>query len=315
LLIISFVIQFRQGYTESLIVRMGAFNLSDYMVTITLFIIMLGIGMSLTAGDFKNIFLHPKALTTALVVQLFIIPLLAFVIAFISPLTAAEKVGLVIVSACASGASSNLITHLFKGNVALAISMTTINSIITVFWVPFVVGIALPVFMGRSAEIHLPFLETVLEIFIIVLLPATLGMLFRAWKPGISQKLEKPLKFILPLILAAVFSIKLFGGQKVGGAGMDFSTMILLLPFCLLLNIGAMFAGWHSARTLKLNFQVQYTIAIEVSVHNTTLALLIAGTLLKIPGMENPAIVYAMFSFFTAVLFVYLLKRRVRINS
>jgi bile acid:Na+ symporter, BASS family len=279
------------------------------MITSALAIIMMGIGLSLTFADFKNIFIHPKPLIVALSVQLAIIPSIAFIIAAISGLSDGAKVGIVIISACASGASSNLITHLFKGNVALAISMTTINSLITVFWVPFVVDLSLLAFMGRTAGISLDFWETAFQIFAVILIPATLGMLIRAVKPLFAIKLETPLKYILPLILASVFAIKLFGGAKIGGTEITFSEGWEILPWCLLLNILAILSGFFIARILKLSFANQYTVSIEVGLHNTTLALLIAGTILKIPEMEKPAVIYAMFSFFTAVISVYLIKK------
>lgn len=288
---------------------MVPYNLSDFMITSALAIIMMGIGLSLTFADFKNIFLYPKALIIALSVQLAIIPSIAFLIAAISGLSDGAKVGIVIISACASGASSNLITHLFKGNVALAISMTTINSLLTVFWVPFIVDLALSAFMGRTAGITLDFWDTALQIFAIILIPATLGMVIRALKPGIAFKLETPLKYILPLILASVFSIKLFGGEKIGGTEITFSEGWEILPWCLLLNILAILSGFFIARLLKLNFKNQFTVSIEVGLHNTTLALLIAGTILKIPEMEKPAVIYAMFSFFTAVISVFIFKK------
>lgn len=291
---------------------MVTYNLSDLMVTSALAIIMMGIGLSLTFADFKNIFLYPKALIVALSVQLAIIPSIAFLIASISGLSDGTKVGIVIISACASGASSNLITHLFKGNVALAISMTTINSLITVLWVPFIVDLSLLAFMGRTAGISLDFWETAFQIFAIILIPATIGMVIRAIKPWIAIKLETPLKYILPLILASVFSIKLFGGEKIGGTEITLAEGWEILPWCLMLNILAILSGFFIARMLKLNFKNQFTVSIEVGLHNTTLALLIAGTILKIPEMEKPAVIYAMFSFFTAVISVYILKKLYR---
>jgi bile acid:Na+ symporter, BASS family len=279
------------------------------MITSALAIIMMGIGLSLTFADFKNIFIHPKPLIVALSVQLAIIPSIAFMIAAISGLSDGAKVGIVIISACASGASSNLITHLFKGNVALAISMTTINSLITVFWVPFVVDLSLLAFMGRTAGISLDFWETAFQIFAVILIPATLGMLIRAIKPLFAIKLETPLKYILPLILASVFAIKLFGGVKIGGTEITFNEGWEIFPWCLLLNILAILSGFFIARLLKLSFANQFTVSIEVGLHNTTLALLIAGTILKIPEMEKPAVIYAMFSFFTAVISVYIIKK------
>jgi bile acid:Na+ symporter, BASS family len=294
---------------------MEGYDLSDFVVTGTLALIMAGIGLSLTGTDFKNIFLRPKAIITALSVQLIIVPALAFLIASISGLSEEARVGLVIISACASGATSNLITHLFRGNVALAISMTTINSLVTVVWVPFVIKIALWTFMRKTAEISLPFFETVLQIFLVILIPASFGMLIRAIRKEMALKLEKPLKYILPTLLAVVFSIKLFGGESLGGSGMTFREGIGIFPWCLLLNLLAMWAGYITARIIKLQFRNQFTVAIEVGLHNTTLAFLVAGALLHSTEMEKPAIVYAMFSFFTAVIFVYILKKYIKPGS
>lgn len=271
--------------------------------------IMLGIGLSLSISDFKKIFAQPRSLLTALSVQLFIIPLIAFGIALISGLTDAEKVGVVIVSLCASGASSNLITHLFKGNVALAISMTTLNSFITLFSIPLLANLSLIIFMGIDREVHLPFFETIAQIFIITIIPAAIGVYIRRIKENIAEKLEKPLKYILTLLLALVFTIKIFFGEGSGGTGISFSETIHILPFMLLLNFMAMTIGFFVAKILKLPFTDQFTISIEVGLHNTALALLIGGTILNNAEIEKPAVVYAMFSFFTAVIFVYLVKK------
>ncbi len=271
--------------------------------------IMLGIGLSLSISDFKKIFAQPRSLLTALSVQLFIIPLIAFGIALISGLTDAEKVGVVIVSLCASGASSNLITHLFKGNVALAISMTTLNSFITLFSIPLLANLSLIIFMGIDREVHLPFFETIAQIFIITIIPAAIGVYIRRIKENIAEKLEKPLKYILTLLLALVFTIKIFFGEASGGTGISFSDTIHILPFMLLLNFMAMTVGFLVAKILKLPFTDQFTISIEVGLHNTALALLIGGTILNNAEIEKPAVVYAMFSFFTAVIFVYLVKK------
>jgi BASS family bile acid:Na+ symporter len=287
---------------------MGDYSYIDILINAALAIIMLGIGLSLTLVDFKNIFVHPRSLITALSVQLLIIPAIAFGIAALSGLPPDMKVGIVIVSVCASGASSNLITHLFKGNVALAISMTTINSLITLVSVPLMVNLALVAFLGVQKEISLPFGETVIQIFIVTILPASIGILVRKFREKLAKSLERPLKIILPLLLLTVFSIKIFVGESSGGTGISFSeTLYLLLPL-IVLNIAAMSAGFFSGRLIRLPFRDQFTVSIEVGLHNTALALLISGTILQNADMEKPAVVYAMFSFFTAILFVLLIK-------
>lgn len=287
----------------------SSYSVIDILISLVLALIMMGIGLSLTFNDFKKIFNQPRALIIALSVQLFIIPVIAYGIAAISGLSAAEKVGVVIVSLCASGASSNLLTHLFRGNVALAISMTTINSFITLLSIPLLSNAALYIFMGVDKEIHLPVLEAILQIFVITILPAAIGVYMRRIHEIAARNLEKPLKYILTILLALVFAIKIFFDEKSGGTGISLNETFHILPYMLLLNFMAMVSGLLIAKYGKLIFTDQFTISIEVGVHNTTLALLIAGTILKSPEMEKPAVVYAMFSFFTAVLFVILVKK------
>ncbi|HNW90910.1 MAG TPA: bile acid:sodium symporter family protein [Bacteroidales bacterium] len=285
------------------------YNYVDIAINVVLMLIMLGIGLSLTVKDFKNIFLHPKSLATALSVQLFIVPLIAFGIAYISDLPDEVKVGIVIISLCASGASSNLITHLFKGNVALAISMTTINSFITLISIPLYANLALNVFLGFETKIQLPVFETILQIFVITIIPASIGVFIRRKKENIALKLERPLKIILPAMLGFIFTVKIFVGEASGGTGITLSETLHLLPYLLLLNFLAMALGFFVARKTGLPFADQFTISIEVGLHNTALALLISGTILNISAMEKPAIVYAMFSFFTAIIFVLVIKK------
>jgi bile acid:Na+ symporter, BASS family len=300
---------FRHIFTWNFRKMFATYTIADILLNAVLAMIMLGIGLSLRFSDFKQIFSLPRSLITALSVQLFIVPIIAFAIAKISNLSDAEKVGVVIVSLCASGASSNLITHLFRGNVALAISMTTINSFITLLTIPLLTNLALSVFMGIETDVRLPVLETILQIFIITIVPAVVGVYIRRIKEIIAIKLEKPLKYVLTLLLAFVFTIKIFFGEASGGTGISFTETIHILPFMLLLNVLAMASGLYFAKILKLSFTDQFTISIEVGLHNTALALLIGGTILNMPEIEKPAVVYGMFSFFTAVIFVYLVKK------
>jgi bile acid:Na+ symporter, BASS family len=287
---------------------MADYHYIDVLVNVVLATIMFGLGLSLTLNDFKQILVNPKAIITCLAVQLFVIPVLAFFIALFSGLNPEQKVGIVLVSVCASGASSNLITHLVKGNVALAISMTTLNSFITLLTLPFVVSVALYQFLGKESHITLPIAETVLQIFMVTIVPASFGLYIRKISARFAISTEKPLKLILPLLLGIVFTFKIFGGESQGGSGITFSEGLRIFPFVFLLNALAMLAGYYISKMMRLNFRNQFTIAIEVGLHNTALALLVAGAILQSPEMEKPALVYAMFTFFSAILFVYAIK-------
>ncbi|MBI5542042.1 MAG: bile acid:sodium symporter family protein [Bacteroidia bacterium] len=287
---------------------MGEYSFVDILVNAVLAIIMLGVGLSLTINDFKQIIVFPKSIITALTIQLFLVPAIAFLIAYLSNLSPEQKVGIVLVSTCASGASSNLITHLVRGNVALAITMTSLNSVISILTLPVIVSLAIFFFLEIDTEISLPFGETILQIFLVTIVPAFIGIVIRRFNAVFATKMEKPLKIILPLILFLVFAIKIFAGKSQGGSGITIYETLYIFPFVLLLNILAMSAGFYFSKLLKLEFRNQFTIAIEVGLHNTALALLVAGTILKTPEMEMPALVYSMFSFFTAILFVYVVK-------
>jgi BASS family bile acid:Na+ symporter len=197
-----------------------------------------------------------------------------------------------------------------RGDVALAISMTTMNSIITLITLPFVVSMALILFMGETTRITLPIAATMLQIFVVAIVPASAGILVRRISMRFATAMERPLKFIMPLILFTVFGFLVFLDKDQGGSGITVKETFRLFPFMLLLNALAMVAGFYIAKVMRLNFQTQYTIAIEVGLHNTVLALLVAGTILKSPEMEQPALVYGMFTFLSAVLFVVVFKGR-----
>jgi len=287
---------------------MSDFTLVDILINSVLAFIMLGVGLSLTINDFKNILIYPKAIIIGLLTQILVIPVIAFVIASFSDISAEQKVGIVLVATCASGASSNLITHLVKGNVALAISMTTINSFLTLATLPFIVNIALNFYLHSTTEINLPYFHTILQIFMVTLFPASIGVLIRHLNMSFAQSMEKPLKFILPVILFGVFAIKFLASKQHGGSGITSHELWTLFPSMLVLNVLAMVAGYFIGKVFKLNHRNQYTIAIEVGLHNTALALLVAGTILRSPEMEKPALVYAIFTIFSALLFVFAVK-------
>ena len=287
---------------------LSGLHLVDILINLVLAIIMLGVGLSLTVNDFKNILLNPKAIITGLSIQIFIIPIIAFAIASLFNVSPEQKVGIVLVSTCASGASSNLITHMVKGNVALAISMTTLNSFLTLVTLPFIVNIALDYYLHSNTSIDLPYFETVLQIFMVTLLPASFGVIIRRINLKFAENMENPLKIILPLLLLMVFTIKLLASENYGGTGITRHELFDLFPPMLILNIMAMTTGYFVAKLMRLNFRNQFTIAIEVGLHNTALALVVSGTIIRSSEMEKPALVYALFTIFSALLFIYILK-------
>jgi len=286
---------------------------SAVFLPLTLVIIMIGVGLSLTLASFRNIFLYPKAISVGLVAQMVLLPLLAFWIADVSSLSPEFKVGLVIVSACPGGASAGLLNHLLRGNVALSISLTSINSFITLLTIPFITNIALERYMGAGASISLPVMETVKEVALMTVVPAFVGVMVRRfWSVG-ARAAEKPLRFIMPTLLAIAFLGIIFFEQR-GKNDVADEFMSLVLPN-LWLNLGAMAGGYLLGLLFRLGPTSRMTISIEVGLQNSSLAIYVSSALLASAPMALVAVVYGSFTFVTAIIFgvgVYRLNRFLR---
>lgn len=280
---------------------------SDYFLPVTLAIITMGMGLSLTDKDFKNIFVRPKAVIIGLCCQMLLLPAIAFLIASFIPMDPVFKVGMMIIAACPGGATSNLITYLLRGNVALSISMTAMNSLITLITIPLILHFSLEAFIQEDADISLKVGETILKVFLITIVPAFLGTRIRKNYPDFAIKLERPLRVVLPLLLLVVYAGVIFIDQGTGSATRrDF---ISIFPDTLLLNVLAMLAGFLVARLLRLRVINQFTISIEVGLQNSALAIFVAATLLKSNDMALVPVVYGSFSFFSTLLFGWMVKR------
>jgi BASS family bile acid:Na+ symporter len=280
---------------------------SEILLPATLAIITLGMGLSLTERDFRYIFIRPRAFITGLCSQMILLPVLAFLIARISHVDPLFKVGLMIIAACPGGATSNLVTYLVRGNVALSISITALNSLITLITIPLVVTLSLGFFIHQDADIHLNVLETIINVFLITLLPAYIGTRIRKWKPLLADGLERPLKIILPILLALMYLGVVFIDRGTESAAI--SDFFKILPHAFALNVLAMLAGLLVARLLKLKIRDRYTISIEVGLQNSALAIFVAATLLHNHSMALVPVVYGSFSFFSTWFFGWMVKR------
>lgn len=279
--------------------------MADILVNITLIIIMVGIGMSLTFIDFKNVFVFPKSIFTGIGSQLLILPAFSFLLAYLAPLSSFEKLGIVLIALCPVGTTSNILVHLFRGNTALSISMTIVNSLMSPFTIPFIITVAASFFVNESADVNISFSDSFAHILLMVILPAFCGLMIKHYLPKIADTLSSPLKWILPLMLLIVFTIKIFFGSNNSVCHpLTFSETLYIAPFVLLLNIGGMYGGFFIAKGFSLNKPSQLTVAIETGLQNTALALSVATTLPNSCEIEKPVLVYAMLTFFTAVVFL-----------
>ena len=280
---------------------------SGILLPFAIAIIMLGMGLAIEIKDFKNIFLYPKAVIIGLCCQMILLPIVAFSISSIFNFDPAFKVGLIIIAACPGGATSNLVNFLLKGNIALSISITVINSLITLVTIPILVSIGLEVFLLQQTEIHLPIGSSILQIFLLTVLPVYVGVTIRHKYPQVSERIEKYNKIILPLLLLAIYSGVVFIDE--GEESVHIIEHIEILPYPFLLNLLSMALGWGVAKLARLRPINQFTIPIEVGLQNSALAIFVAATLLGSQTMAIVPVIYGSFSFFTTYFYGYLLKK------
>lgn len=260
-------------------------------------------GLSLTRGDFVNIVKRPRGLVVGLVLQMLALPLLAFLITTIIPgLSPQLKVGIILLAACPGGATSNLVNYLLNGNLALSVSITTANSFLTQFTIPFYVGLGITAYMSSDTgvSIDLPFWETLLQILFITVIPAVIGVFIRSRRPNFAEKVRTPSKYVLTSLLAVAMIGAIFL-EKNEQLDIPLNDYWRVLPLTLLLNFGSMFMSFYTAKYFKLGLKSQSTIAIEVGLQNTGLAIAVATgpLMLNNPAFAIPAAMYALFSFFT----------------
>lgn len=236
-----------------------------------------------------------------------LLPLIAFILVFITDLPPIVKVGFILISACPGGSASNLVAHLLRGNVALCISLTAVNSLLILITLPLIVNLGLTLFLGHTEEIQLPLLDTILKIFYTTLVPTFAGVYIRHKNMRLANRLEKPFRFIMTILLFMVFGALILFEERNTGQGV--SKYGYLFPYAIALNFTAMLVGYIFSRKMGLDNRNNYTISIQVGLQNSALAIYVASSLLGHREMSMVAVIYSSFTFFSTLFFGFLAKR------
>lgn len=265
-----------------------------------LFIIMTGMGLSLTPPDFRRVLEQPRGVALGTVLQLLAIPALGFAFGALSG-GGVLAAGLVLLAALPGGTTSNVLCYLARANLALSITLTVIASLATIVSIPLFVNLALRVFVGESAELNLPVLKTLITMLVIVVIPVGLGMLIKDRFNAFAERAEPWIsKFAMVVLIVIVIGIvaaewdNLPGWLAAGWAPV------------LGLNIAALLVGLGAGRLTGLATADALTVAIELGIKNTTLGLTIALSLLRSTELALPAAIYGLMMYASvAVLAVY----------
>lgn len=270
---------------------------------------MFGMGMTLTVTDFKRVATYPKAVMVGLTNQIIILPIVGAIIVILLPLEPVFAMGLMLVAASPGGATSNLISHLSKGDTALSITMTAFSSIITIVSIPLIINYSLGWLMGaEGVDIKLPLWATIYNIFKLTALPVMLGLFINHKFPNFSLRMRPVIAWGSGLIIIMALALMVLKLDEIGNVW-DFIKASFWAV--LLLNLATLAVGFISAKLLKLNTPQAISISIESGMQNNVLGMAIAtsATLLNNPLMAAPAGVYGIVMCMTGVTLIYFFRK------
>lgn len=273
------------------------------ILAISLIIIMFGMGLSLTLSDFKRVVTYPKAMIIGLICQLLLLPVIGYIIAISLSLSPTTAIGIMLLAACPGGPTSNMLTYMAKGDLALSVSLTAVSSMISILSIPFIVQFALVEFSNQSMAITVDALTMIKQLLVIVIIPVAIGMFIKAKYGTFALKMEKPVKiasaiiFIL-VIIGVTISIKDVFLSYLSEAG---------LP-AILLNISTMTIGFMAAVLFKLTRPQAISISIETGIQNGTLAITLATIALNNAEYSIVPAIYGLLMFVTATVIIFVRK-------
>ena len=277
--------------------------ITTVVLPIALAVIMGSLGLSLTPADFKRVFVLPKGVSIGLVNLLAISPLLAFAVAELYSLSPELAVGLVLLGASPGGTMANLLTHLARGDVALSVTMTAVSSVAAVLTVPLYLTLGADHFGAGNVADDVSMGGVVARVFLITIIPLAIGMYLRARSPERVQEIQGRVKQVaLGVFLVVVVGAVASEFEKIAD---NFTSVAAA---ALTLNVVAMTVSYTVARLARLDDRQSTAIAMELGVHNSTLAITVAASVST--ELAIPAAVYSAFMFITAGAFARVMHQR-----
>lgn len=283
---------------------MQASILTDLLLPLAIGIVMLGLGLSLTLEDFRRVARYPLAVGFGLFLQVLLLPVAAFAIAIGLKLSPDHAIGLMLLAAAPGGATANIYSHLARGDVALNITLTAVNSLLCLLTLPIVLDLSLGYFLGNGQYVPPPH-RKVIEVGAIILIPVAIGMLLRARAESFAIRAEMPIKIFSILVLVVLIAGAIYIERKA-----LLPSLIAVGGACLVFNLVSMLAGYLAPLALRLPKGQAVAIAMEIGIHNAALAIFIALNVLRNPAAAVVPGIYSLVMYVTASAFAVWLVRR-----
>jgi BASS family bile acid:Na+ symporter len=283
-------------------------NLLVILLPLALAYIMFTLGTGLKPSDFKIITKHPKAFFVGLVNQVVFVPLVALAVVLLMSPPPAIAFGIMLISFCPGGVTSNMLTYYAKGNVALSVALTGVVSLLSVVTLPILITLAFNYFMKDQAG-TISAVKIGVVMFLLTALPVTLGMLarykfteFMSRRSGILNGLASV--FFVLIVLAAIASNWQVLQEQLASIGLELVSIIVILFIVSILTSKIMQLSWFDTKT----------ISIETSIQNSTTAITLApiimATTVGLPVIALPAAVYGVLMYVVALPVIAIIRNR-----
>jgi BASS family bile acid:Na+ symporter len=277
---------------------------SSVLLPLILGFIMFSLGLGLTPADFKRILAQPRALLVGVVCHFVLLPLACLLMLKALGMGGVFAVGFMILAACPTGSTSNLLTYLARGDVALALSFTAIASVLTIFTLPVLVTWSLDHFLGATRAVNVPVGLMMGQVALVLGLPVTLGMLARHRWPQRMLAFEPRATRIATVLFVVIVVLAVIKNWALLRA--NFTT---LAPFAVMLNITMLCVGFGVAWAARLSRSQSITLGIETAVQNAALALMIASSVLQEDAMAIPGALYGVLMYAGGLVFALTMRR------
>ena len=276
---------------------------TDIFLPIALAFIMFALGLGLTGADFLRVLKQPKDFFVGAISQIILLPIIAFILVKVWPISPELAIGVMIIAAAPGGVTSNILTSFARGDVALSISLTAVISLLSVLTVPFIIITSLSLLGSETVSQNISLTSMAISMFLIVTVPVILGMIFRRFASNAAIKFEP---------IAKKISIGLFIIVLVGAILAEKDNIVSYFAdaglITLALNVIMMIVAFYVAQLLATGNAQKKCIAIECGLQNGTLAIFVGTTLFGGGAFIIPAATYSLIMFATSLIFVYLVK-------
>ena len=274
--------------------------ITDVILPLSLAFIMFSLGLGLSLNDFTRVFFKPRDFLIGLFFQIIVLPIVAIIIVLFWPLTPELAIGVMILAAAPGGVTSNVLTSYAKGNIALSISLTAINSILCVITVPIILIISLSILGYGSLNEGQSLFSVAIQMFLIVTVPVILGVLLSSLLASF-EKISKNISIVLfaLVLLGAIVSQRENVISYFAQAGL----------VMLILNIIMMITVYYLSKLFKANKETFRCWLMEVGLQNGTLAIVVANTFFASTVYLIPAAIYSLIMYATALPLIYFLRR------